>query len=250
MTKSEPNWTAIAVPYRAGIVSVRAIAKAYDVTLSRLQKHAKKNGWIRDPAPRVRQATKERLVESELDDWPSDLDAPSDLGTDLAQSQGMSGLRDEERRVNSHVADDPCARARADDEIVEAVSRLQADVIGTHKRDILKAQALVNNMLTELAATSWGKVEAILREKYKDNRQRRDLAAALRAVDAPTRATTIRTLASALETLVKIERQAYAMDAEGGEEKATPLEERLEQYAREAAKADGIATGRVVELGA
>lgn len=202
MTKTEPNWRAIQVPYRAGILSVRQIAKGFGVTLSRLQKHAKKNGWTRNLAPRVREATQKRLSESDLEARPSDLHAPSDLDTDLAQSQGISGLRDRGRRVNSLVADAPCARARKDDEIVEAVSRLQADVIGAHKRDILKAQRLVKNMLTELAQTDWVKVEATIREEYSGDRQRRDLAAALRAIDAPTRARTIQTLTSALETLV------------------------------------------------
>ena len=62
MAKIEPNWTAIEVPYRGGILSVRQIAKAFDVTLSHLQKHAKKNGWPRDLGARVRQATQKRLA--------------------------------------------------------------------------------------------------------------------------------------------------------------------------------------------
>ncbi len=130
------------------------------------------------------------------------------------------------------------------------MSRLQADVIRAHKRDILKAQRLVTRMLQEIEAFNVAEIVKTLGQVYCERTDGRRLAEALRAVSAPTRATTLRTLASALETLVKIERQAYAIDAEGGEEKATPLEERLEQYAREAAKADGIATGRVVELGA
>jgi predicted nucleic acid-binding Zn-ribbon protein len=61
MTSKQPDWEAIERAYRAGLLSVRAIAEKYDTNEGTIRSRAKKNGWVRDLTEQVRTATKEKL---------------------------------------------------------------------------------------------------------------------------------------------------------------------------------------------
>lgn len=53
-----PDWLAIEGEYRAGEKSVNALAKEYGVSEGGIRKHAKKKGWLRDPAAAQREKVK------------------------------------------------------------------------------------------------------------------------------------------------------------------------------------------------
>lgn len=53
-----PDWLAIEGEYRAGKKSVNALAKEYGVSEGGIRKHAKKEGWLRDPAAAQREKVK------------------------------------------------------------------------------------------------------------------------------------------------------------------------------------------------
>ncbi|MFJ2526211.1 hypothetical protein ACIOWB_24105 [Pseudomonas capeferrum] len=64
MTATQPDWEAIERAYRAGLLSVRAIADGNGVTEGAVRKRAKKEGWARDLANQVKTAARDKLVRS------------------------------------------------------------------------------------------------------------------------------------------------------------------------------------------
>ncbi|MCM2971804.1 hypothetical protein [Larsenimonas suaedae] len=55
------DWNSIKDDYRAGLVSIRAIAARYNVPESTIRSRAKQEGWQRDLAEEVKAATKNRV---------------------------------------------------------------------------------------------------------------------------------------------------------------------------------------------
>lgn len=64
MSIKQPDWEAIERAYRAGSLSVRAIAENNGVTEGAVRKRAKKEGWTRDLASQVKTAARDKLVRS------------------------------------------------------------------------------------------------------------------------------------------------------------------------------------------
>lgn len=62
MAAKQPDWEAIERAYRAGQLSVRAIAERYGVNHSTILKRARKEGWQRDLTEQVRTATKQKVT--------------------------------------------------------------------------------------------------------------------------------------------------------------------------------------------
>ena len=74
--------------YRAGILSVRAIARSFGISAPAILKHAKKQGWRRaELAPRIRQAAQERLAADDKLASSDNLDT-TDNQTDNREGQG------------------------------------------------------------------------------------------------------------------------------------------------------------------
>lgn len=61
---AKPDWEAIESAYRAGSLSVRAIGEKHGVNHATILKRASKEGWQRDLAEKVRNATKAKLIKS------------------------------------------------------------------------------------------------------------------------------------------------------------------------------------------
>jgi len=66
MTTKQPDWEAIHSLYRAGLLSVRAIAEQYSISDTAIRKQAKKLGWARDLTDQVRAAAKAKVVRTEV----------------------------------------------------------------------------------------------------------------------------------------------------------------------------------------
>jgi hypothetical protein len=66
MTTKQPDWEAIERAYRAGSLSVRAIAENNSLTEGAVRKRAKKEGWTRDLANQVKTAARDKLVRSSV----------------------------------------------------------------------------------------------------------------------------------------------------------------------------------------
>lgn len=108
MAAKQPDWEAIERAYRAGQLSVRAIADQFGGNEGTIRSRAKKHGWQRDLTEQVRSATKDKLSrtpsrtifthcemreETEIIDEASDAAAAIVLAhrADLAQWRGLAG---------------------------------------------------------------------------------------------------------------------------------------------------------------
>lgn len=58
---SKPDWEAIERAFRAGSLSIRAIAERYGTSESTIRSRANRNGWQRDLTEQVKTATKSKL---------------------------------------------------------------------------------------------------------------------------------------------------------------------------------------------
>ncbi|MEG3012758.1 MAG: hypothetical protein RR845_26040, partial [Pseudomonas sp.] len=64
MTTKQPDWEAIERAYRAGLLSLRAIASEHGVAHNTIMKRAEKEGWQRDLTSKVRSAVKDKVTRS------------------------------------------------------------------------------------------------------------------------------------------------------------------------------------------
>lgn len=108
------------------------------------------------------------------------------------QDGWMRDLSDKVRReVRTKLVREQVRTDATDEEIIEAAAGTGAGIIQQHRSRIAKASGLADKMLTELESATGD-------------------------VDISKRATTLRTLADTIERVVKLERQAYSLDEQGG----------------------------------
>ncbi|NUU68438.1 hypothetical protein HQN64_20340 [Enterobacteriaceae bacterium BIT-l23] len=107
---AKPDWEAIESAYRAGSLSIRAIAEKYGVSDTAIRKRATQNGWLRDLTEKVKEATRLKLVRSEVRN---------------------DGSRE-------HV--------RTDDEIIDEASEAAADVVLGHRVDLTRWRRIANRL--------------------------------------------------------------------------------------------------------
>ena len=110
MTTKQPDWEAIERAYRAGSLSVRAIADKHGISDTAIRSKAKKNGWSRDLTEKVRQAAKDKLVRTEV-------------------------------RTKSSQCE-----PRTDDEIVEEAATEAASVVLAHRADLAQWRSISNKL--------------------------------------------------------------------------------------------------------
>lgn len=60
------DWEAILIDYRAGVLSIREVAKKHGVSHVSIMKKAKKKSWTRDLTEKVKQAVTRKLVTSSV----------------------------------------------------------------------------------------------------------------------------------------------------------------------------------------
>ena len=109
------DWEAIEREYRAGLFSVREIARKHGLSETAIRKRAKAEGWERALADEVRRRAREKLVRSD-------------------GSQNGS----QEPRAN-------------DREIIEAAADIAVNVQLTHRKDLNQLRAIGSILATRLA---------------------------------------------------------------------------------------------------
>lgn len=114
MTTKQPDWEAIERAYRAGSLSVRAIAESNDLTEGAVRKRAKKEGWSRDLAGQVKTAARDKLVRK----------AVRTVGTQES--------------------------VRTDAEIIEEASDQAASVVLAHRVDLAQWRSIANKLSAAL----------------------------------------------------------------------------------------------------
>ena len=176
------DWEAIEREYRAGQLSVSEIGRQHGLSHTAINKRAKAQGWTRDLTERVRKEVSTLLV-----------------------SEGVSseGLRETVKEAAARVVQ-LVREHRADIRLNrEAVKKLLDDLhLAVDHRAEIEEEIEAD---TEIEGTEESRASD--REKLK--RRGRMLA----AVALPSNAQVANQLASALKTLVALERQAFALEA-------------------------------------
>lgn len=177
--KAKPDWERIESDYRAGLLSVREIASSQGVSHVAISKRAKKEGWVRDLAAKIK-AKADALVTS--------------------------------RMVTRGVTSE---RAVTDRAVIEANAEVIASIRMAHRGDIKRARTLCMSLLDELEAETgdidlFRELGDILRcEDDKGQDKRNDVYQ--KVISSAGRIDSMKKLAETLKNLVGIEREAYGI---------------------------------------
>ena len=183
--KGAPDWERIENDYRAGLLSGREIAAAQGVSHVAIGKRAKREGWTRDLAAKIK-AKAEALVTS--------------------------------RTVTKEVT---AERAVTDQALIEANAEVIATVRLNHRKDIGRARTLAMSLLDELTHQSGNQelyqelAELLLDadDAAKDSAaQSKRWQAFQAAMSLGVRTKVMKDLGDTLHKLVSLEREAYGID--------------------------------------
>lgn len=175
-----PDWERIEVDYRAGVLSLREIAAGNGITHGAVNKRAKRDGWCRDLAAKIK-AKADELVSRQ------------------AVSKAVS-----------------TAKAVSERQIIEANAERIAQVRGEHRGDIQRVRSLALNLLGELEGQSasledLAALGELLREPDESGQDRRnDLY--LKIISTPSRIDSAKKVAETLKHAIAMEREAYGLD--------------------------------------
>lgn len=192
------DWPAIELDYRAGIKTLRAMAKEHGLSHVAIDKRAKRDGWTRDLNARIR-----------------------------AKAEAM---------VNKDAVTSPVNKQN-ETAVVEANATLQADVIRSHRKDVVRARNLVNTLLDELSAICMSAEEIASLEDFESALASGDqdaeamaLSVFLKATGLGDRADIMKKLAETLVKLVTVERVVFGIAADTGTDS---VDDRLLRLANE-----------------
>lgn len=174
--KPATDWEAVERDYRAGILSIREIAKLQGISDTAIRKKATAEGWERDLSHKVADKVRTELVRGPV----------------------------------------RTANPQTEREIIETAAASVVEVVRSHRKRITAQTELVDlltEQLTQAAGCREDVEEAIFEETAGDKDGRRR-SAMLRAVSLPTHASTAVNLTNALKTLIGLERQAFGIKDE------------------------------------
>lgn len=176
-----PAWEAIERDYRAGVLSVREIARQYKVTEGAIRKRAKADHWTRDLNAAVQQAAKNALVRTEV--------------------------------RNAHAQE-------TEAEVVEDAAQVVVELVRQHRADLRGGRQMAEMLMGQLQvfAERRGELEDLVIEETAADKKPMRRNAMLRAIALPAHAGVLRDLSAVLKNLIPLERQAFGMDAEGSQE--------------------------------
>lgn len=190
--KPAPDWERIEADYRAGLLSVREIAAAHQISHTYINTRAKKFGWVRDLSKRI-QDKAEALVST------------------ATVSSGVS-----------------TETALSDKAIVDANAQVIANVRLAHRTDISKSRGLVMTLLTELEHQTehrdlYEKLGELMLSP-DDNGRDKLFEAYQKAMSLGGRTSTMKALSDSLKTLIALEREAYGVVEEPPPPPAPPVQ--------------------------
>ncbi|MDU8420235.1 hypothetical protein RYA60_18420 [Pseudomonas syringae] len=203
MTDKQPtDWERIEQLYRAGVLSVREIATTCTVSHVSIHKRAKRDGWTRDLAGKIK-AKADALVNSQV--------------------------------VNSEVNKE---RALTEKGIVDANAQVIAEIRIAHRTDIGRSRRLTNKLLDELEGLTdnrqlFEELGELMRSE-DDNGQDKRNDLYQKIIDLPGRSKTMKEMAETLKTLISLERQAYDLDSKQGGNDADELSKLMDELSKDA----------------
>lgn len=170
------DWTYAQVQYEIGIKSIKVIAQEIGATDSAVSNRATRQGWIRDPLARKKMQEEIEAIASER-------------------------YRKEHEAYRS--------------EVISITATMQSTVLVEHRGDIKKARAIVSQLLEELSAVTTGIEEFEHLGEFLESPDDRGIDRLnkiyTRIISMPDRVASINALATALKTLILLERQAFGI---------------------------------------
>lgn len=175
MTKAV-DWDLVEREYSAGLLSNRQIASKHGISEGAVRLKAKKFGWAKDLKEKIRLATEKKVREA-------------------AYAKSTQGRLDEKGEV-------------------EEAAKTQAEIILTHRKDIVRARTIGGKLFAELEAQTdnAGDFEA-LGELLKNPEANYDRLNDLyrKATSMPGRVETYKKLTESLKNCIGLERQAFGL---------------------------------------
>ncbi|MFK3922142.1 hypothetical protein ACI2JC_21210 [Pseudomonas fulva] len=202
MTTKQPDWEAIERAYRAGLLSIREIAAAHEVSHTAINKRAKRDGWHRDLKAKIK-----------------------------AKADALVSRREVSTEVSSK-------QAETEREIIELNAEVIANIRMAHRGDISRSRRLTNKLLDELEGLTdnrhlFEELGELMRNP-DDNGQDKRNDLYNKIIDLPGRTKTMKELAETLKTLVALERQAYDLDVKQGGSEEDTLSKLMDELSKDA----------------
>ncbi|HGP4151377.1 TPA: hypothetical protein ACLMQK_004090 [Yersinia enterocolitica] len=194
MTK--PDWEAIESAYRAGLMSIREIASQHGITHGAINKRAKRDGWERDLKAKIK-AKADALVSKR------------EVSTGKALSERI---------------------------LIEANAEVIANVRMEHRGDIRRAREITNALFDELGAEcadieSLRKLGELMLQPDENGRDR--LNEVYQSIIAlPERVKAVKALSDAMKNLIGLERQAYDIGEDKGDNVVSKLSDLMDSLSQ------------------
>lgn len=198
MTK--PDWEAIESAYRAGLMSVREIASQQGITHGAINKRAKRDGWERDLKAKIK--------------------AKADA---LVSKREVSTLVSTEKAVTERI-------------LIEANAEVIANVRMEHRGDIRRAREITNALFDELGAEcadidALRKLGELMLQPDENGRDR--LNEVYQSIIAlPERVKAVKALSDAMKNLIGLERQAYDIGDDKGDNAVSKLSDLMDSLSQ------------------
>ncbi len=177
--KSKADWEAVERSWSVGVLSVRELGRNYGLDDKSIRNRAKKYGWKRDLAERVRAAAEDQIARRDGADEPA-----------------------------SPQAHRARAREMADNLVVADAAKRISDVVLTHRADIQRLAQQKRSILDRLdrKRSMDADVEAGLKEPPKD----------WEPLSLGMEAKILETVARIEAKIIPLERQAHSLDSKAG----------------------------------
>ncbi|MBX9484481.1 hypothetical protein HL273_19185 [Yersinia enterocolitica] len=198
MTK--PDWEAIESAYRAGLMSIREIASQHGITHGAINKRAKRDGWERDLRAKIK-AKADALVSK--------------------------------REVSTQVSTEKALSERI---LIEVNAEVIANVRMEHRGDIRRAREITNALFDELGAEcadidALRKLGELMLQPDENGRDR--LNEVYQSIIAlPERVKAVKALSDAMKNLIGLERQAYDIGDDKGDNVVSKLSDLMDSLSQ------------------
>ncbi|MEQ9723916.1 hypothetical protein ABQG65_22565 [Yersinia alsatica] len=198
MTK--PDWEAIESAYRAGLMSLREIASQHNISEGAIRKRAKRDDWSRDLSAKIKERA-EDLVRKE--------------------------------EVRKQVRTETTLTERV---LIEASAEVIANVRMEHRGDIRRARKITNALFDELGAEcadieALRKLGELMLQPDENGRDR--LNEVYQSIIAlPERVKAVKALSDAMKNLIGLERQAYDIGDDKGDNVVSKLSDLMDSLSQ------------------
>lgn len=194
------DWEAIESAYRAGLMSIREIASQHGITHGAINKRAKRDGWERDLKAKIK---------AKADSLVSKREVSTQVSTEKALSERI---------------------------LIEANAEVIANVRMEHRGGIRRAREITNALFDELGAEcadidALRKLGELMLQPDENGRDR--LNEVYQSIIAlPERVKAVKALSDAMKNLIGLERQAYDIGDDKGDNVVSKLSDLMDSLSQ------------------